>query len=165
MARFQSAGSSSTMVPVGSRMAAPLTRTRGPPCAAIAALTASAMLASLVTSQRCAIAVPLVLLMRAAVSLAAASSMSRQATLAPASAKANAMARPMPSAAPTTMAGLPSRRKGLSGIEPAPIACVQAILCHQPTIRMTASIYNCHRLFSPCGPYKSGHDACRGRCS
>src|SRR5262245_13172686 len=124
MARFQSAGSSSTTVPVGSRMAAPLTRTRGAPCAAMAALTASAMLASLVTSQRYAMAAPLALAMRAAVALAAGSSISRQATLAPASAKAKAMARPMPSAAPTTMAGLPSRRKGLSGIEPAPIACV-----------------------------------------
>ncbi len=125
IARFQSAGSSSTMVPVGSRMAAPLTRTRGTPCAAIRALTASDMLASLVTSQPCDIAVPLALLMRAAVSLAAASSMSRQATLAPASAKAKAMARPMPSAAPTTMAGLPSRRKGLSDIDSAPIARVR----------------------------------------
>src|SRR5262245_41145967 len=119
MARFQAAGSSSTTVPVGSRMAAPLTRTRGAPCAAMAALTAPAMLASLVTSQRCAMAAPPALAMRAAVALAACSSISRQATLAPASAKAKAMARPMPSAAPTTMAGLPSRRKGLSGITPA----------------------------------------------
>ena len=152
MARFQSPGSSSTMVPVGSRMAAPLTKTRGPPCAAIAALTAAVMLASLVTSQRWAIAVPLALLMRAAVSLAAASSMSRQATLPPASAKATAMARPMPSAAPTTMAGLPSRRNGLSAIEPAPITCVQAILCHQPTIRMTAWIYKYRALDSRRAP-------------
>src|SRR5262249_44770736 len=75
--------------------------------------------ASLVTSHLCAIAVPLALSMRAAVSPAATSSMSRHATLAPALAKANAMARPMPSAAPTTMAGLPSRRKGLSDIAPA----------------------------------------------
>ena len=81
----------------------------------------------------------------AAVSLAASASMSRQATLAPASAKTNAMARPMPSAAPTTIAGLPSRRKGLSGIEP-PVTWVQAIVCHQPTIRMTALIYNYCRL-------------------
>src|SRR5262249_29807387 len=132
MARFQSAGSSSTMVPVGSRMAAPFTSTRGLPCTAIAALTASAMLASLVTSQRCDIAAPLMLLMRAAVSLAAASSMSRQATLAPASARANAMARPMPSAAPTMMADLPSSRKGLSDIELTPIVCDHANLYHQP---------------------------------
>src|SRR5262245_40774772 len=124
MARFQSAGSSSTIVPVGSRMAAPLTKTRGAPCAAMEALTASAMLASLVTSQPCAIAAPPAVLMRPAVALVACSSISRQATLAPASAKAKAMARPMPSAAPTTMAGLPSRRKRLSGIEPAPIACM-----------------------------------------
>jgi hypothetical protein len=43
------------------------------------------------------------------------------------------------------MAGLPSRRKRLSGIAPAPIALVQAILCYQPTIRMPGSIYNASR--------------------
>src|SRR5262249_53740575 len=85
----------------------------------------------LVTSHRCAIAAPPPLVMRAAVSLAAASSISRQATLAPASAKVIAIARPMPSAAPTTMEGLLSSRKGLSRIEPTPYACVQAALWHQ----------------------------------
>src|SRR5262249_15369919 len=104
MTRSQAASSSSSTVPEGSASAAPYMRTSRPPKRSTVAATAARQLAPLVTSRWTGSAWAPVFSISAAVALAPGSSTSAQATRAPAAANASAVARPIPLAAPTTIA-------------------------------------------------------------
>src|SRR5437667_3335746 len=102
--RSQAASSISSTVAALSLSAAPYIRTSRPPKRCTVAATAPRQLAPSVTSRCTGSAWPPPASISAAVVFAPGSSMSAHATLAPAAAKASAVARPIPFAAPTTMA-------------------------------------------------------------
>src|SRR5260370_11471054 len=106
--RCQSAGVISTMVPLGSWGAGPLTKMSSRPKAWCAASAAVRVWLSLATSQACDSERPPASATSRAVSAAAAGSMSMQAIAAPSLAKATAMARQMPPPAPLIRAALPA---------------------------------------------------------
>ena len=101
--RHSSAGYSSSGW-LGPEMPALLTRMSGGPSRASVAASAAAIVAGSVTSQARSIAPAI----SAAADLAAAASTSQIATRAPEAAKRSAIARPMPRAAPVTIATRPA---------------------------------------------------------
>ena len=102
--RSQAASSISSTVAVRSLSAAPYMRTSRPPKRWTVAATAARQLPPSVTSRCTGSAWPPPASISPAVVLAPGSSMSAHATQAPAAANASAVARPIPFAAPTTMA-------------------------------------------------------------
>src|SRR6266566_4191698 len=102
--RSQAASSISSTVAALSLSAAPYIRTSRPPKRCTVSATAPRQLAPSVTSRCTGSAWPPPASTSAAVVFTPGSSTSAHATLAPAAAKASAVARPIPFAAPTTMA-------------------------------------------------------------
>src|SRR5262245_22761694 len=107
--RSHAASSISSTVAAWSLSAAPYISTSRPPKRSTVAATAARHEAVSVTSRFTATARPPPFSISAATAFAPGSSTSAQATLAPTAAKASAVARPMPFAAPTTIAVFLSR--------------------------------------------------------